>query len=143
MIHHDPLDALSHRCLNAHAWSFYWIHGQLGLKFKTPGGIRGTSIQVSTRSDTKTSAGLCLFTRQSSLCLSTGRRKSSKVSVSDRFDAIPIPQLSQHCTGWQSSAHVCSVLYFRVSPLVGAGSPLKPAYDRIFRSFLVTAKCNT
>jgi len=32
------------------------------------------------------------------LGLFAGRRKSS--IVGDCFDAIPIPQLSQHCTGW-------------------------------------------
>jgi len=47
------------------------------------------------------------------LCLFTSRRKSS--TVSDPFGAIPILQLSQHCTGWQSASRVhiqCdSVLY--------------------------------
>jgi len=36
------------------------------------------------------------------LCLFAGGRKSS--IVGDRFDTIPIPQLSQHCTGWRSAA---------------------------------------
>ena len=31
--------------------------------------------------------------------------------VSDCFDAIPIPRLGQHCTGWQSAARVHSALY--------------------------------
>ena len=39
------------------------------------------------------------------------RRKSS--IVGNGFDAIPIPQLSQHCTGWYSAA-------LKVLPLVGA-----------------------
>ena len=43
------------------------------------------------------------------LCLFLSRRNSS--IVSDRFDAILIPQLSQHCTGWWSAACVHSVLY--------------------------------
>ena len=30
--------------------------------------------------------------------------KSKATPVGDRFDAIPIPQLSQHCTNWQSAA---------------------------------------
>jgi len=36
------------------------------------------------------------------LCLFVGGRKSS--IVSNHFDTIPIPQLSQHCTGWWSAA---------------------------------------
>jgi len=38
------------------------------------------------------------------LCLFAGRWKSS--IVGDRFNVVPIPQLSQHCTGWQSAARV-------------------------------------
>ena len=39
--------------------------------------------------------------------------------VGDRFDAILIPQLNRHCTGWQSAA-VFIVCLRRVPPLVGA-----------------------
>ena len=60
-------------------------------------------------------------------------------TVGDCFDAIPIPQLSQHCTGWQSAARVHSVLSLEYHHLWGHGvylggqspplSPLKPAYE--------------
>ena len=48
---------------------------------------------------------------KSSLFLFAGRRKSGIVCIGNRFNAILIPKLSQHCTGWRSIAHVHSVLY--------------------------------
>ena len=58
------------------------------------------------------------------LCLFAGRS-----TVSDHFDAISIPQLSQHCTGWQSAACVHSVEYHNSwghSGYLGAKPPIAP-----------------
>ena len=83
----------------------------MGLKFNTSGGVRGASTFVSLL-------------------------KSSRVG--DCFDAIPIPQLSQHCTGWRSAARVDSVLSLEYHHSLGAQcifgrakSPLAPPQTRL------------
>ena len=48
-----------------------------------------------------------------------GISSSLRSKVGERFDANPIPQLSQHCTGWRSAARTHSVLYLEYHHLWG------------------------
>ena len=57
-----------------------------------------------------------------------GISSSLRSKVGDRFDANPIPQLSQHCTGWRSAARTHSVLYLEYHHLWGHSGYFPPNF---------------
>ena len=131
---HSHTDALS-QANSVHAWSFYLIP------------VQNSRGQVSKYLQGVIQKNFCWFASSSgkvpfvSPLVEGSPAKSA--SVIALMLSRSLKSVSTAQAGKVVHMFVVYVLYFRVPPLVGAGSPLKPTYDRIFRSFLVTAKCNT